>query len=494
MPRTLRVVSVSSEVAPYSKTGGLGDVGKGLPRAIAALHHDVSIMTPLYGFIKKQGLKLKRATPRFTVTYGKRKYTASALKLQLSKNFKVFFLDIPQFFGNRSRIYEYTDDSLRFLFFALASLKVTDALNLKPHLIHCHDWQAGAVPNILAFRRKQYPTLKNTRTLFTIHNLAFQSAGEWWKVPPSRIDDGEGLPPTSVTNIAHMNFTKRAIRYADVINTVSVRYAEEILTPEFGLGLENELSRREKDLYGIINGVDYTVYNPAFDQNIKYKYDWSSIEKKVKNKLSLQKEIGFEQKEDIPLIGVVNRLSEQKGFALIMQTIDVLLRQHLQIVVVGSGRRDYIAFFKQIARTHPRKVGIMTPFTEEMASKVYAGSDLFLMPSRWEPCGISQLISMRYGSIPIVHETGGLSDTITNFNPRTGRGTGFVFRAWTEGDFLIALSRALETFKYKSAWHTLIQQAMQESYSWELPAKKYVSLYSIALRKTPITYPLSSHV
>ncbi|MFC1687992.1 glycogen synthase [Patescibacteria group bacterium] len=484
MSRQLRIVSVSSEVAPYSKTGGLGDVAKGLPRALASLRHHVSIFTPLYGFIQAQDLPLEKVLIKTTISYGNKKYSISIERLHLSPNFSVYFLHIPTLFGNRSRIYGYPDDNLRFLIFDLAVLKVTDLLQLKPHIIHCHDWQAGLIPNFLVLRRKQYPSLKRTRTLFTIHNLAFQAGGNWWNIKGRKRDVCCGFPPTTEQVIPTINFTKRAIHYADVINTVSVRYAEEILTSEFGLGLENDLQKREKNLYGIINGIDYAVYNPSFDSHIKHQYDWHTLDRKMKNKLALQKEIGFEQKKDIPLIGVVNRLSEQKGFALIMQTMDVLLRQQIQIVVVGSGRRDYISFFRQVARKYPKKIGIITPFTEEMASKVYAGSDLFLMPSRYEPCGISQLISMRYGSIPIVHETGGLSDTITNYNPRSGKGTGFVFRTYTSGDFLISLSRALETFKYRKEWEALVQQAMQQSYSWELPAKKYVTLYNIARRKT----------
>lgn len=483
MSTALRIVSVASEVAPYSKTGGLADVAKGLPKALSNLGHTVSIMTPWYSFMKSQGLKLEHLDIKTTITVGKKKFPVEVSRLPVRHNFYVYFLFIPKIFSSRGRIYGYEDDNLRFLVFNLAVLKVIDLLNLKPHIIHCHDWQAGLIPNYLTLNRKLYPTLKSTRTLFTIHNLAFQAGVDWWKIDKKKRDDGKGLPTTTATVLPGINFTKRAILYSDVINTVSIRYAQEILTPEYGQGLERVLQERESDLYGIINGIDYTIYNPAFDHNIRYKYDWRSLDRKVKNKLLLQKEVGFEQKRDIPLIGVVSRLTEQKGFALIMETIEVLMRFQLQIVVVGSGRKDYIQFFKKIAKKHPKKVGIITPFTEEMASKVYAASDLFLMPSRYEPCGISQLISMRYGSIPIVHETGGLSDTISNYNPRTGKGTGFVFRAYTSGDFLVALTRAYVNFAYPKVWEGLMRQAMRSSFSWELPAKKYVSLYHIAQKK-----------
>jgi len=241
-----------------------------------------------------------------------------------------------------------------------------------------------------------------------------------------------------------------------------------------------------RDLYGIINGIDYTIYNPAYDKKIKYPYDWNSLRRKKKNKLLLQKKVGLEENPDTPLIGLVNRLTEQKGFNLIMENIDILMRLPLQMVIVGSGYREYVLFFRKMARKYPKKIGIYTPFTEEMASKVYAGSDMFLMPSRFEPCGLSQLISLRYGSIPIVHETGGLSDTITNFSPKTRKGNGFVFRQFNGADFLVALTRALENYKYSQTWEHLTWRAMQQTYSWVLPAKKYVRLFSIAIKNKKI--------
>lgn len=483
MPSSLRIVSVASEVAPYSKTGGLADVAKGLPKALANLRQNVTIVTPWYCFMKDQDLKTETLNISATITVNRSKFHVGVQRLPLRHNFSVLFLMMPRLFANRGKVYGYEDDNLRFLVFNLAALKIIDLLGIKPHIIHCHDWQTGLIPNYLSRRRRAYPTLKRTRTVFTVHNLAFQAGVDWWLVDKKKRDQGRGLPRTTSQALRNVNFTKRGIRFANVINTVSIRYAQEILIPEFGQGLEHDLQERESDLYGIINGIDYAIYNPAFDPHIKCRYDWRSIDRKVKNKLLLQKEVGLEQTKDIPLIGVVSRLTEQKGFALIMETIDVLMRQQLQIVVVGSGNKEYIHFFRKIARKHPQKIGIITPFTEEMASKVYAGSDFFLMPSRFEPCGVSQMISMRYGSIPIVHETGGLSDTITNYNPRSRKGTGFVFRSYTSADFLIALTRAFVIFSYPDVWRHLMTQAMRTSFSWELPAKKYLTLYRIAMKK-----------
>jgi starch synthase len=488
MKQIFRIASIASEVAPYSKTGGLADVAKALPKALSARGHEIIILTPYYSFIKDQGHKLNNVTndPPSVVTIGNQEYPMYFKELVVAPNFRVYFIGNEEFFGRHSRIYGYPEDNLRFMFFNLASLALLEHLQFKPHIIHCHDWQSGLVPNFLVLHPDAYPSLIKSATVFTIHNLAHQLGGDWWQIPEDKRDDGKNGPTVDKNKIQHINFTKRGILFADVINTVSERYAQEITTPEFGQGLDKYLKRRQKDVYGIINGIDYAVYNPAFDQHIRYRYDWNSLRRKKKNKLLLQRKLKMEENPEIPLIGAVNRLSEQKGFDLIMQLMDVLMRLPLQIVVVGSGNKDYIKFFKKAEKKHPQKIGIYTPFSEEMASKVYAASDMFLMPSRFEPCGLSQLISMRYGSIPIVRETGGLSETIVNFNPKTRKGNGFVFKKYDADDFLVALVRALENYKYPQAWEFLTWNGMRQSYSWELPATKYLKLYGLALRKKGI--------
>ncbi|MFA6099133.1 MAG: glycogen/starch synthase [Patescibacteria group bacterium] len=481
MVKIFRIASITSEVSPYSKTGGLADVTKSLSKALASLGHKVFLITPYYKFIKEQNLNLKEAAV-FTITLGKEKYPICIKYLDFSENLKIYFINNEKLFGCRARVYGYDDDNLRFFIFNMAALRLLDSQNLKPDIVHAHDWQAGTVPYLMKKYLKRYPSLKKAATLFTIHNLTFQSSGDWWRIQEHHKDDGLTDPIRHPNIIKTLNFTKRAIMYADVINTVSERYAEEITTPEFGQGLDRCLRHRKNNLYGIINGIDYTVHNPAYDNNIEYKYDWNSLRRKKKDKLALQKIVALDRNPDIPLIGVVNRLTEQKGFTLIMETIETLMRLPLQIVIVGEGFKEYVAFFKKAARKYPKKLGIYTPFTEAMESKVYAGSDMFLMPSRFEPCGISQLKSLRYGSIPIVHETGGLSDTITNFNAKTRKGNGFVFRRFTTIDFIIALTRALETYKYPQIWEYLTWHAMQQSYSWELPAKKYIQLFNVAIK------------
>ncbi|MBU0598058.1 glycogen synthase [Patescibacteria group bacterium] len=483
MRKRFRIASIASEVSPYSKTGGLADVTKALSKALAGFGYQVFLITPYYNFIKKQGLNLQKVPASTIISVGKQKYSVNFYRLNFNDNLKIYFIANDKLFGKRSKVYGYPDDNLRFLIFNLAALKLLELRSIKPQVIHCHDWQAGLVPYFLTKNASRYPSLKKTATVFTIHNLTFQSADNWWVQSNKGKNEYRQDPLKNTGFIKRINFTKRAIFYSDIINTVSERYAEEITTPEFGQGLDKYLRRRKKDLHGIINGIDYTVHNPAYDNNIIFKYDWNSLRRKKKNKLELQKIIGLEKNPDIPLIGIVNRLTEQKGFSLIMETIDILMRLPLQIVIVGEGFKEYVMFFKKMAKKFPKKIGIYTPFREEMESKVYAGSDMFLMPSRFEPCGISQLKSLRYGSIPIVHETGGLSDTITNFNPKTRKGNGFVFKKYTKEDFLIALTRALENYKYTQIWEYLTWRAMQQSYSWELPAKKYFKLYNLAIKQ-----------
>lgn len=486
MKKIYRVASIASEVAPYSKTGGLADVAKALPKTLAGRGHEIVILTPYYGFIKKQDYGLKDVeviNGPLTVTVGKQEFKLYFKELSLLPTLKIYFIGNEELFGRHSRIYGYPDDNLRFMVFDMACLALLEYLQFSQHIIHCHDWQSGLVPNLLVEHRDAYPSLADSATLFTIHNLAHQLGTDWWQIPENKRDDAKDSPPVDEQSIQYTNFTKRGVVYADVINTVSERYAQEILTPEFGQNMDKYLKRRADDVFGIINGIDYTVNNPLFDPHIKYRYDWNSLRRKKKNKLELQRKLGLEEAEDIPLIGVVNRLSEQKGFDLIMELMDMLMRLRLQIVVVGSGSRDYVNFFKKAAKRHPKKFSIATPFTEEMEFMVYAGSDMFLMPSRFEPCGISQMKSLRYGSVPIVRETGGLSETISNFNPKTRKGNGFVFKSYTKEDFLIALIRALENYKYPQVWEFLTWNGMRQSYAWDLPATKYLKLYEIALKK-----------
>jgi starch synthase len=481
--KKLKAAHITAEVSPYSKIGGLGDVGYALPKALSRLGHEVIIITPYYGRVRKMNLEKETLDFQQSIDIDGVQYRVNYRKHFSPDGIPIYFIVNDELFGSQ-KIYDAydEDEAVRWLFFNRAAIELLRAIDFRAEIIHTHDWTAGLVPNYLKFRYRDDEFFKNSATVYTIHNLHYQGAPKMKKSPEDKKDKGTGGVPEQKNYRNHINFMKRGIVNAHVINTVSERYAKEILTPKFGVGLDPYLKRRKDRVFGIINGIDYEVWNPAFDSNLQINYDVNSLDKKLQNKTSLQKEIGLAPQPKTPLIGMVNRLSEQKGFKLIMEAMPTLLKMDLQMVIVGSGSRDYLKFFREIARKHRTKIGVSSPFTEQMASKVYAGSDLYLMPSRWEPCGISQLISLRYGSIPIVHSVGGLHDTITDFDPEQNLGNGFKFETYTKDDLLVAIARAAESYKYKNSWNKLTYRAMKQSFSWELPAKKYTQLYHIALK------------
>lgn len=489
MRKKLKIAIVASEVAPFSKTGGLADVTGALPKIFKDTGNDVVVITPFYEkLIDPQKYGLETLEKKIFVQIGNKKIKTSLWQGKIEGGTPVYFIGNKKYFSRREHLYGSSRENSRFGFFDFAALEILKKINFEPDIIHCHDWHTGLIPYLLkkdsVYNNDQF--FAKTTTVFTIHNLAFQMGSSWWDIPPEKKDSGTSdLPKIHSKDFEKINFAKRAIIFSDAINTVSERYAEELLTPEFGQGLEKYLARRREDFFGITNGIDYSVFNPAIDKNVYTNYDWDSLRRKKKNKLSLQKELGLEEKSDIPLVGLASRLAEQKGYNLVIENLDILLRLSLQIVIIASGGKDgreYADTFKKIAKKYPKKFAFITPYTEERASKVYAGTDMLLMPSRFEPCGLSPLISLRYGSIPIVHETGGLAETITNFNPKTGKGNGFVFKTYTKEGFLVALVRALENYKYEKVWEHLVWQSMKQSFSWEIPAKKYITLFQKALK------------
>lgn len=480
----LKIAVIAAEMSPYAKVGGLADVAYALPKHLKLLGHDVVAVIPYYKFMDLQNLA-KELVGQQDVEFAGRTYHVKFLRTHLPapQPVPVYFIYQEELFSGRNKVYGHSHDSLRFAFFDWCVFLLFEAIGWAPDVLHCHDAQTGLIPNYLRHVFAKKPFWQKTVTLFTIHNLLYQLVeGMWYQVPPEKRDRGHNTPPDDPAKLRTMNFTLRAIRNADLINTVSERYAQEILTKKFGEGLDGYLLRRRDRVFGIINGIDYSVFNPSLDHHLSIHYDWNSLDKKLVNKNALQNSLGLPSNRDVPLIGMAHRLTEQKGFDLILHILPALLRQPVQLVIVGGGDREYLRQFRQVAKRHPDQVAVHLEFSEPMASRIYAGSDMFLMPSRFEPCGISQLISLRYGSVPIVHKTGGLADTIVDFNPRTGVGTGFVFQTYDPDDFLVALVRAIETYKYPRVWEHLTWQAMRKSFSWELPTRKYVELYQRAIR------------
>jgi len=481
--KKIRLAHLSAEVSPYSQTGGLADVTRSLPRALCRMGHQVIVITPFYKFIRKQNLPLEDLSQAVSLSFADYHFNFSFKKVISEDKYPVFFVVQDELFSERDVIYKAPDDALRFLFFDLAALELLKILKFSPDVLHCHDWHTGLVPYFLKTLYKEGPELSKIATLFTIHNLSFQGAFNWWEVPREKKDDGGDISKMKEDNFHWINFMKRGIMSAEIINTVSECYAQEILTKEFGCGLEGFLQEREERLFGIINGIDYKVFNPKFDPDVHVNYDADSFERKTENKIALQQEFNLTVDERTPMIGLAHRLTEQKGIELLIKILEELLKLNVQIVIVGTGEESYVEALKKFKKKHTKKIVFITPFEESWARKIYAASDIYLLPSRFEPCGLSQLISLRYGSVPVVRAVGGLSDTVTNYNPGTGRGNGFVFRNYSEIELLAAIVRALENYKRKSAWKKLACRAMKETYSWNLPAKKYVALYKKALKK-----------
>jgi starch synthase len=485
MPKKIfKIAHIASEVDPFSKTGGLAVVTRSLPKALKRLGHDVIVVTPLYGqIIDKKKHKLKEIAHDVKVRIDdKNNVKVNFWKGFLMEGLPTYFIENEKYFSKRKKLYGSTHENARFLLFDIAALKLLTYIKFPADIIHCHDWQTGLVPYFFQKGFKRSPVIGKATTIFTIHNLAFQMGISWWKVPLARKDFGtKKLPNFDDPKLEYINFAKRAILNADVISTVSETYAQEILTPRFGQDLHRILSNRRDRLFGIVNGIDYGEYNPLTDPGLHRNFSYKSPHLKVKNKLGLQKMFGLPQDEKIPVIGMVTRIAEQKGFELLFDALDGIMTLNVQLMIMGGGDKRYIKRIKEYMKKYPKKIGATLEFSKH-ATRVYAGSDFFLMPSRFEPCGITQLEAMRYGAIPIVRHIGGLVDTVTNFDPRTGKGNGFVFKKYDSRALLIAVIRALETYKYKDVWNELVVDVMRRSYSWELPASKYVELYKKAIK------------
>lgn len=488
MPKPLTIALVSGEVKPFSKTGGLADVTGALPGAFGSLGHEVRVFTPLHRQIDTKVHRLKRIMTRVPIIIGTKTFHYNLWQGVMPTGQTIYFVDNYELFRRRHKIYGYPKDgNLRFFFFNKAVLDAIMRLKYHPHVIHCHDWHAGLIPNLLAA-----PAFGAyffyTATVMTIHNIAFQSATHHHLSTRKR-DRGQGLPKEDLASIRALNLLLRGIIYADMISTVSDKYAHEIQTAAFGSGLEKVLHQRRRRLFGILNGIDYSHFDPRHDANLHAKYHLDTLNKKLRNKSFLQEKMGLDQDDNIPIIGMATRITEQKGFDLLFAIVDHLMEQHVQIAIVGAGETRYERKIARYQKKYPGRLGAHLNFSEEVASWVYAGSDIFLMPSRFEPCGLGQMIALRYGTIPVVRKTGGLADTIIDYDPQKKRGNGFVFTRYDAKDMLNTIIRALDSYKYRDRWDKLMRHGMTQSYSWELPAKQYIKLFRLAQKKrqkTPI--------
>ncbi len=491
MSKPLNILFVTSEAEPFAKTGGLADVSGALPQVIKELGHEIRIMMPRYGTISERKFKLHDVIRlrEIPITIGhetKTGHVNSSFISSLKAKVQVYFLANQDFYF-RSGLYtnpdtkkDYPDNDSRFIFFCRGVLETLKKLGWQPDIIHCNDWQTGLIPAYIKTIYRNDPFFKNVKTIFTVHNLGYQGSFH------ASSFDKTGLPKSEFTHegvefYGNLNFMKAGLVYSDIITTVSEKYAEEITTTdEYGMGMEGILKKRKKDLSGIINGIDYNVWNPESDPHIDQRYDAKSIEGKEQNKIALCEKFGLEYKEGVPVIGCITRLVDQKGIDLIKEIAEDMLKMDIQFVMIGIGEKRYHDYFESLKKKFSKKAGIMFGMSEEIAHMIEAGSDMYLMPSRYEPCGLNQLYSLKYGTVPIVRATGGLDDTIQDVKGSSG--TGFKFKKYDSKELLKAIQRAVKTYKDQKTWQKIMRNGMAKDFSWESSAKKYINLYRSLLK------------
>jgi starch synthase len=475
----VRVVHVASEVVPYAKTGGLGDVLGALPPALHAAGADVTVCLPAH----RSALRVAGPTDvvgEIWAPVSSRTERVRALAVR-DAPLPTVLLDAPRYF-DRDGLYgdgraDYADNAERFVVFCRAVLEWLRRSPSPPDVVHVHDWQAALVPAFLRTTPDLYPELRATRTVMTIHNLAYQGRygeSDWHLLNLDR----EWFRPDGLEFYGAINFLKAGLVFGDALTTVSPRYAREIQTPEMGEGLDGLLRARAGALVGILNGVDYREWSPATDAALPSRYDRSDLAGKGRCKAALQAEVGLAVDAAVPLLAIVSRLAEQKGIDLLVAVADELLHgTSAQLVVLGSGEHRFEAALRTLAERFPTRVAVRIGFDDPLAHRIEAGADAFLMPSRFEPCGLSQLYSLRYGTVPIVHATGGLDDTVDDFDPTTGGGTGFKFVPFARDAFLDAIRRALDLWAAPERWGRLLQAGMQADFSSDRSAAAYLALY-----------------
>ena len=472
----MRVLFVASEASPFIKSGGLGDVAGALPKSLAQKGADVRVVIPKYKEINWEVRDKLRFKQWFNVRVGYREEFCGVWEC-FYNGVTYYALDNEKYF-NRDGIYGFYDDAERFAFFDRAVLDMLRQIDWQPDLIHCNDWQTGMLPVLLKFEYKHNDMFYwNMKCVYSIHNIAFQGVFDPQILPGLFGFDMELYNNTALKFDEGVSFMKGGLYYSDVITTVSNSYANEIQTPEYGQRLDEVLRNRSYALRGITNGIDYDEFNPKTDKFIKRNYDINSIENKVINKTELQKELGLTVDKDIPMMAMVTRLTHQKGMDLLVNISDRLLQQNVQLVVLGTGDKHYEDHFKWLDYRYGNKVSANIRFDNALANKIYAACDMFLMPSLFEPCGLGQLIALRYGSIPIVRETGGLKDTVTAYNEYTGEGNGFSFTSYNADDLYNVIQYAMWIYKDKKKWNNLVKQAMKSDNSWNKSADVYLNMY-----------------
>lgn len=487
--KRLTVVFASSEVAPFSKTGGLGDVAASLPQALAQRGHNVVVLTPLYGHLDPHQMRLSKRLHTLEVprkSKAQSKVEATLWEGRLGQGVRVFFVDAKEYFG-RQGLYgqngkDFEDNAERFAFFSRAAVEFTRSYPLPVDVLHCNDWHTGLAP---VYAKHYYEDeFADTSVIMTIHNLAFQGTFD------TENFDATGLPKKFADDSElfddgdRLNYLKGGLIHADKVTTVSPGYAEEIQQEDRGMGLHKVLGDRDDEVTGILNGVDYNVWAPDVDRHISVQYDVETLNGKRQNKAELQHKMGLPVRPTLPTVGVISRLTEQKGIDVMVPTIRTMLseiddeRQGFQFVVLGEGEARFHDALGQLAQDFPKRVVFRAGYDEALAHRIQAASDILLVPSRFEPCGLTQIYAMRYGTVPVVHATGGLADTVADLRDDPEKGTGFVFKELNEDAMAGALERATTAYRNYRRWRPLMVRAMARDFSWDESANQYESLYT----------------
>ncbi|MFA3782076.1 glycogen synthase GlgA [Melioribacteraceae bacterium 4301-Me] len=488
--KKLKILFVTSEVVPFIKTGGLADVSSALPQKLQELGHHVRIVVPKYGAIDERKHKIHEVVrlKDITTKIGEKEVVfslRSSFLIGPKTRVQIYFLDNHEYFGSRHSLYadplsgeDFPDNDERFILLAKSVFELIQKLGWTPDLIHCNDWQCGLVPAYLKTKFKDHPLFTSIKTLFTIHNLSFQGIfphSTFAKTGlPEEVDNEEGI-----IHKGKVNFLKAGLVYSDIINTVSETYAKELYTDkDIAKDLLPVLSKRKECIYGIINGIDDTIWHPEVDSLIKKKYSVKNIDDKFENKKALAENFGFEADESVPIIGMISRLLPDKGLDLVQKAFNELMKLNIHLVLLGTGDKQFQKFFQSASHKFPQKFSCYLGFDDELAHLIEAGSDMFLMPSKHEPCGLNQMYSLVYGTVPIVRATGGLADTVQPFDPKTETGNGFVFYKYNASEMLTEIKKAIKIFSNdKDTWRKIMKNGMKSNFSWMNSAKKYVDLY-----------------
>ena len=477
----MHIAFAASECVPFSKTGGLADVVGALPRALAAAGHQVSVYVPRYRQTKLTDAQT--VVRSITIPFDDHYRFCSVVSAGNHSGVRFYFVEYPAFF-DRDALYgtsagDYPDNAERFALFSRAVLEASKILGV-PHVFHCHDWQSALIPVLLRTQYAEDPAFRDVATVFTIHNMGYQGLFSPDTLPLLSLP-WDLFTISKMEFFGNVNFLKGALVYSDFITTVSRKYSQEIQTTEFGFGLEGVLRDRAATVTGILNGVDYDEWSPQTDKFIVAKYSPEDLVGKAQCKKDLLAAFGVAGADlRLPVIGIVSRFAAQKGFDLIAQIMDRLAREDMIVVALGNGDRQYEDMFLRLQKQFPHKIAVRVAYDNALAHKIEAGSDMFLMPSKYEPCGLNQIYSLKYGTVPIVRATGGLDDTIEPWDARTGRGTGFKFSDYSGESLLLTIKDALKSFRDQPSWRNLMRNAMGKDFSWNASAKEYVRVYERA--------------